>query len=88
MANSNSSILLFPSSSHAVINGSFYRDPAYSLWSTVYVNNSGNLTSSGPFTYPNASTAFVASVSDFYDLVGESATLEVIASADYAAFHE
>ncbi|CCO38061.1 hypothetical protein BN14_12224 [Rhizoctonia solani AG-1 IB] len=83
----NSSILSFPSSSHAVINGSFYRDPVYSLWSTVYANNS-NLTTSGPFPYPNASTPFVASVSEFYNIVGEDATLQLIAHADYAAFHE
>ncbi|KAF8750119.1 SMP-30/Gluconolaconase/LRE-like region [Rhizoctonia solani] len=62
--------------------------PSYSLWSTVYVNASGNVTTSGPFTYPNASTPFVASVSDFYDVVGDGASLEVVARAEYAAFHE
>ncbi|GAB1526958.1 hypothetical protein RhiTH_010132 [Rhizoctonia solani] len=88
MPNMSSSVLSFPASSHVVINGSFYRDPSYSLWSTVYVNASGNVTTSGPFTYPNASTPFVASVSDFYDVVGDGASLEVVARAEYAAFHE
>ncbi|KDN33291.1 hypothetical protein RSAG8_13618, partial [Rhizoctonia solani AG-8 WAC10335] len=86
MATSSSSVS-FLASSHAVINGSFYRDPAYSIWSTVYVNNS-RLTSSGPFPYPHASTPFVAAVPEFNEILGEGATLEVIAQAGYAAFHE
>ncbi|KAG8758586.1 hypothetical protein FRC11_003420 [Ceratobasidium sp. 423] len=88
MVNSGSSVVSFPASSHAVINGSFYRDPSYSVWSTVYVNSAGNLTDSGPFTYPKASTPFVAAVAEFYDVVGEGATLEVVAQEGYAAFHE
>ncbi|CUA75535.1 hypothetical protein RSOLAG22IIIB_05933 [Rhizoctonia solani] len=87
MSNSSSSVS-FPASSHAVINGSFYRDPAYSIWSTVYVDHSGNLTASGPFSYPNASTPFVAAVPEFNAILGEGATLEVVARAEYAAFHE
>ncbi|CAE7132494.1 unnamed protein product [Rhizoctonia solani] len=82
------SILSFPASSHAVINGSFYRDPSYSLWSTVFVNDAGDLTNSGPFRYPNASTPFVALSSDFNSIIGGSATLKVVSQADYAAFHE
>ncbi|KAJ1300804.1 hypothetical protein OPQ81_002444 [Rhizoctonia solani] len=84
----NSSVLSFPASSHAVINGSFYRDPAYSTWSTLYVNSSGNLTSSGPFEYPDPSTPFIAVVPEFYDIIGEGAKLEVVGLAKYAAFHE
>ncbi|KAH7325512.1 hypothetical protein B0J17DRAFT_722987 [Rhizoctonia solani] len=84
----SSSVLSFPASSHAVINGSFYRDPSYSVWSTVDVNDSGNLTNSGPFPYPNASTPFVAAVPEFIEILGEGATLEVVAQAEYAAFHE
>ncbi|KAL5637431.1 hypothetical protein ACGC1H_004004 [Rhizoctonia solani] len=82
------SVLSFPASSHAVINGSFYRNPAYSIWSTMYVNNAGKLTGSGPFPYPNASTPFIAAVPEFNNIVGEGATLKVVAQAAYAAFHE
>lgn len=84
----NSSILYVPALSHAVINGSFDRDPSLSMWSTVYVDSAGNSTGTGPFTYPNASQPFIAESTDFYDLMGSNATLEVVATDSTAQFHE
>ncbi|KAG9121730.1 hypothetical protein FRC07_002189, partial [Ceratobasidium sp. 392] len=84
----NSSVMYFSAQSHAVINGSFDRDPSLSMWSTFYVDSNGNSTGKGPFTYLNASQAFVAESMGFYDIVGPNPSLKLVAQAETKQFHE
>ncbi|QRV85446.1 SMP-30/gluconolaconase/LRE-like region protein [Ceratobasidium sp. AG-Ba] len=84
----NSSVLYIPARAHAVINGSFDRDPSLSMWSTFYVDSNGNPTGSRPFAYPKASQPFIAESKAFYDILGLNPTLEVVAQAETSQFHE
>ncbi|CUA75536.1 hypothetical protein RSOLAG22IIIB_05934 [Rhizoctonia solani] len=73
-----------PPQSHAVINGSFDRDPARSIWTTFCVNSEGNQ----PTASLGVTRPFIAILDEFYDIVGPSAELEVIAEANAPQFHE
>ncbi|KAB5593172.1 hypothetical protein CTheo_3402 [Ceratobasidium theobromae] len=75
-----------PPSSNKVIQGSFDRDPTSSMWSTYYVDPDGNSLGSGPFTTPKE--PFIAISPDFYPVLGPAPTLQVVAEADTAQFHE
>ncbi|KAG8719994.1 hypothetical protein FRC08_001430 [Ceratobasidium sp. 394] len=84
----SSGVLYVPAQSHAVINGSFDRDPSSSMWSTFYVDSNGTSTGKGPFAYPNASHPFIAESKAFYDILGPNPSLEVVAQAETKQFHE
>ncbi|KAG8685622.1 hypothetical protein FRC09_014636, partial [Ceratobasidium sp. 395] len=84
----NSSVLYVPARSHAVIDGSFDRNPALSMWSTFYVDSNGNSTGKGPFAYLDASRPFIAESMGFYDIVGPNPSLQVVAQAETNQFHE
>ncbi|KAF8595218.1 calcium-dependent phosphotriesterase [Ceratobasidium sp. AG-I] len=84
----NSSVYYAPAISHAVINGSFDRSVFSSMWSTFYVDANGNSSGQRPFGFPPASQPFVAETIAFYDIVGASAALSVVAQANSSQFHE
>lgn len=58
------------------------------MWTTFYVDANGNATRERPFAFPPPNQPFVAEAKAFYDVLGESPSLTVVAQANSSQFHE
>ncbi|CAE6473969.1 unnamed protein product [Rhizoctonia solani] len=84
MAEDNENIQLMHPKSHAVIEGSFDRDPARSIWATFSTGPQGGQ----QIDLTKVNRPFVAVTQEFYEILGPDAALRVIAKADTPEFHE